>query len=395
MLDKIRSSYLWDFSQQPPINQVLYAVYSDVVTVRYNIVYSSNMNANPVKLHTWNGPAVTHTPGAYAFYQDSSDMRYVNYTVAKGEYVPKPADPSPHSDKPSWVFIRWLIYNSTTDKYRYNAQNNSESYQSVLNNNGFDFTHRVTDDVTLVTCWTGRQQQTFTFTVENRVEGGSSTDEFDYNIEIQDVQVWGKWKDNILRYGEPNSTWGSVSTTLKNNQQYKVTITVTRKPYTTTTPTRNDEYSVWITVTDINGLVIKEDYLQQCLKQQVYDYVSDYKYTLKISQSQKSGYTSTVSVENEVPENNITYTTDNPTLSYTFAVEQATRRPENFTSNDNAFEPDENNSLTVVFTNKGASLITPTGVASSVMPYALMLTTGLLLAPFVLDKKRRKKEENE
>ena len=100
-------------------------------------------------------------------------------------------------------------------------------------------------------------------------------------------------------------------------------------------------------------------------------------------------------MENEVPENNITYTTDNPTLSYTFAVEQATRRPENFTSNDNAFEPDENNSLTVVFTNKGASLITPTGVASSVMPYALMLTTGLLLAPFVLDKKRRKKEENE
>lgn len=395
VLDKIRSSYLWDFSQQPPINQVLYAVYSDVVTVRYNIVYSSNMNANPVKLHTWNGPAVTHTPGAYAFYQDSSDMRYVNYTVAKGEYVPKPADPSPHSDKPSWVFIRWLIYNSTTDKYRYNAQNNSESYQSVLNNNGFDFTHRVTDDVTLVTCWTGRQQQTFTFTVKNRVEGGSSTDEFDYNIEIQDVQVWGKWKDNNLRYGEPNSTWGSVSTTLKNNQQYKVTITVTRKPYTTTTPTRNDEYSVWITVSDINGLVIKEDYLQQCLKQQVYDYVSDYKYTLKISQSQKSGYTSTVSVENEVPENNITYTTDNPTLSYTFAVEQATRRPENFTSNDNAFEPDENNSLTVVFTNKGASLITPTGVASSVMPYALMLTTGLLLAPFVLDKKRRKKEENE
>ena len=388
VLDKIKSNYLWDFSQQPPINQVLYAVYSDVVTVRYNIVYSSNMNANPVKLHTWNGPAVTHTPGAYAFYQDSSDTRYVTYTVAKGEYVPKPDDPSPHSDKPSWVFIRWLKYNSTTDGYRSSAKNIDQNVQTVLNNYGFDFTQPVTENVTLVTSWTERKRQTFTFIVENRTEGGNSADEFDYNIEIQDVQVWGKWKDNNLRYGEPNSTWGSVSTTLKNNEQYTVTITVTR---TTTTPY---EYSVWIKVTDSAGFVVKEDYLLQCIKQKVYDYVSDYRYTLKISQTQKSGYTSSVSVENEVPENNIVYTTDNPTLSYTFAVEQETRSPENFTSNDNAFEPDENNSLTVVFTNRGASLITPTGVASSVMPYVLMLTASLLLAPFVLDKRRRKKKEN-
>ena len=394
VLEKIKSDYLWDFSQQPPYNQTLYAVWSDTVMVRYNIVYG-NINANPVKLHTWNGPAVTNTPGAYAFYQDSSDLRYVTYTVAKGECVPKPADPSPNSEKPGWVFIKWLKYNSTTDGYRSSAKNIDQNVQTVLNNYGFDFTQPVTENVTLVTSWTERKRQTFTFTVENRTEGGSSTDEFDYNIEIQDVQVWGKWKDNILRYGEPNSTWGSVSTTLKNNQQYKVSITVTRKPNTGTIEDPNDEYSVWITVTDINGLVIKEDYLLQCVKQQVYDYVSDYRYTLKISQSQKSGYTSTVSVENEVPENNITYTTDNPTLSYTFAVEQETRRPEDFTSNDNAFEPDENNSLTVVFKNKGTALITPTGVASNVHPYALLLASSLLLVPVVLKRRRRKKKENE
>ena len=394
VLEKIKSDYLWDFSQQPPYNQTLYAVWSDTVMVRYNIVYG-NINANPVKLHTWNGPAVTNTPGAYAFYQDSSDLRYVTYTVAKGECVPKPADPSPNSEKPGWVFIKWLKYNSTTDGYRSSAKNIDQNVQTVLNNYGFDFTQPVTENVTLVTSWTERKRQTFTFTVENRTEGGSSTDEFDYNIEIQDVQVWGKWKDNILRYGEPNNTWGSVSTTLKNNQQYKVSITVTRKPNTGTIEDPNDEYSVWITVTDINGLVIKEDYLLQCVKQQVYDYVSDYRYTLKISQSQKSGYTSTVSVENEVPENNITYTTDNPTLSYTFAVEQETRRPEDFTSNDNAFEPDENNSLTVVFKNKGTALITPTGVASNVHPYALLLASSLLLVPVVLKRRRRKKKENE
>lgn len=390
VLEKIKSDYLWDFSQQPPYNQTLYAVWSDTVMVRYNIVYG-NINANPVKLHTWNGPAVTNTPGAYAFYQDSSDLRYVTYTVAKGECVPKPADPSPNSEKPGWVFIKWLKYNSTTDGYRSSAKNIDQNVQTVLKNYGFDFTQPVTENVTLVTSWTERKRQTFTFTVENRTEGGNSADEFDYNIEIQNVQVWGKWKDSSLRYGEPNSTWGSVSTTLKNNEQYMVTITVTR----TTTTTDPYEYSVWITVTDKDGFVVKEDYLLQCIKQKVYDYVSDYRYTLKISQTQKSGYTSSVSVENEVPENNIVYTTDNPTLSYTFAVEQETRRPEDFTSNDNAFEPDENNSLTVVFKNKGTALITPTGVASNVHPYALLLASSLLLVPVVLKRRRRKKEENE
>ena len=356
--------------------------------VRYNIVYG-NINANLVKLHTWNGPAVTNTPGAYAFYQDSSDLRYVTYTVAKGECVPKPADPSPNSEKPGWVFIKWLKYNSTTDGYRSSAKNIDQNVQTVLNNYGFDFTQPVTENVTLVTSWTERKRQTFTFTVENRTEGGNSADEFDYNIEIQNVQVWGKMNSSALEYGAPNSTWGSVSTRLKNNQQYMVTITVTR---TTAEPY---EYSVWITVTDKDGLVVKEDYLQQCVKQKVYDYVSDYRYTLNITQSQKNGYTSEVFVENVVPENNITYSTDNSTLSYTFAVEQATRRPQNFTSNDNAFEPDENNSLTVVFKNKGTALITPTGVASNVHPYALLLASSLLLVPVVLKRRRRKRKENE
>ncbi len=388
VLEKIKSDYLWDFSQQPPYNQTLYAVWSDTVMVRYNIVYG-NINANPVKLHTWNGPAVTNTPGAYAFYQDSSDLRYVTYTVAKGECVPKPADPSPNSEKTGWVFIKWLKYNSTTDGYRSSAKNIDQNVQTVLNNYGFDFTQPVTENVTLVTSWTERKRQTFTFTVENRTEGGNSADEFDYNIEIQNVQVWGKMNSSALEYGAPNSTWGSVSTRLKNNQQYMVTITVTR---TTAEPY---EYSVWITVTDKDGLVVKEDYLQQCVKQKVYDYVSDYRYTLNITQSQKNGYTSEVFVENVVPENNITYSTDNSTLSYTFAVEQATRRPQNFTSNDNAFEPDENNSLTVVFKNKGTALITPTGVTSNVHPYALLLASSLLLVPVVLKRRRRKRKENE
>ncbi len=348
VLAKLKSDYIWDFEQEEPIGSVLYAVWSDPVTVKFDLAYEDNGS----KLHTWStGSAITTTPGAYEFYQSSPSDRYVTYTLAKGDFVPKPEDPTVISlavpDTSSWNFIKWLINNSAVNDYkRKTVDPTDQNVATRLSTYGFDFSQPVINDVTLISSWTAAARQIFTFTVENHVEGGKSSDEFEYRIEIADVLVYGKMNNSSLQVGAPNNTWGSLTTTLKKDQIYTVRITVTRKPATPY------EYSAWVEVINDNGLVIKEAYLQECIKQKVYHFVSDYKYTLKITQTPKSGYSTDVTVNNVVPAGNIDYSIDLSNLRYNFYVEQYGRSG-SFTSNSNSFESGENNSLTIVFTNTG------------------------------------------
>ncbi len=102
VLDRVRSDYLWDFTAEPPYDAVLYAVWSDAVTVTFDVVYNGN------KLHTWNGPSPESAEGTYVFYESAPGM--ISYTLAKGDRVPRPADPSPYTanNTATWNFIRWL-----------------------------------------------------------------------------------------------------------------------------------------------------------------------------------------------------------------------------------------------------------------------------------------------
>ena len=51
-------------------------MWSDKVSVVYNMMYSSN-----TKLHIWNGPETTDTDKPYVFYRSQEDPRYVICSV--------------------------------------------------------------------------------------------------------------------------------------------------------------------------------------------------------------------------------------------------------------------------------------------------------------------------
>ena len=377
VLELVKSDYLWDFSQTPPDDLVLHAVWSETVTVTFDI---RRINSS---LHTWNGPSTTTTLEPYAYYRSSSSSSDIVYTLAKGEKVPKPADPT--TNQSGWTFVRWLL--------NYTGCRGSVKTPSDANirNNAYDFSQNVTEDITLSTSWTNKPRQTFTFTVENHVSGGDPDEEFEYTIAVSDVLVWGKMNSSALEYGAPNKDWGSIKTKLKNNEHYTIRITVTQET------TNADEYSVWVEVIDGNGIPIKEDWLLECVKQNAHYRVSDYKYTLTVIQTQKSNYSSSVDVNNMIPENSILCTPNSANCSYTFDVEQYTRCPD-FSSNDNAFSAGEKNSLTIVFTNTGEEVVAPTGYTTNYKPFFMMLgfgtiLLGLIVAPIVMLRRRREEEE--
>ena len=401
VLDKVKSDYLWDFTQPAPYGQILYAVWSDTATVTFNIAYSSNLNANPLKNHNWVGPATTTSGEPYTFYRSDATSPYVTYTVAKGERVPKPDEPTAHSDKPTFNFINWLKNSSTTDKYRYNSE---VPTKKEITDNTFDFSQRIINNVTLSTSWTTAEPQFFVFTIENNVIGGNSEDEFDYTISVYDDYVWGKLgTSGSNKYGHPDRRWGEVTTTLKNNQQYVVTVKVSADKASATSN------SVEITVTDCEGITIKEEHVIYCNKNGVSPYfVSDYKYKLKITQQEKAGYDTTVTTKDLVgtievpvdPSLNGSFT-DNSTRSFTF--ESCELRSTNQTTAVNNFTPEVNtyvagtNSLTVVFTNEGNFVPAPTNYVTNYNPFFMMFGFGAILigliVPTVVMLKRRKEEE--
>ena len=250
------------------------------------------------------------------------------------------------------------------------------------------FSGRITADTELVTSWTKRAPQTFTFTIENRVVNGNANEEFLYTIAVHDELVYGKLgTDNTNSVGVPNRRWGSVTTPLKNGERYTVLVTVS---YITNW---GGAYAVRIDVIDRNGDVIKTGDVIYCNKNTYLNFVSDYKYSLTVTQESHTGYETTVGMP--VISENLDNDNDRPAISdsarsFTFESRFGTR--DGFTPEKNGYTGGEANSATVVFTNTGAAYIAPTGYRSDVLPFALMLALGLALLP-VLRRRRRREDE--
>ena len=376
VLDKVREEYLWDFSQPPPYEQTLYAVWSDKVSVVYNMMYTSN-----TRFHIWNGPETVNTDEPYVFYRSEADPRYVIWSMAKGDRAVKPEDPSPHSEKPSWNFITWLEHNTTTDSFR---STEKQPGNNDIGKYSFDFAQRIMETVTLVTSWTTNLSQHYTFTVEKRVVDGNPNDEFTFNVEVLDELVYGKITSTTNTTGPLVVRWGSVAVKLKNNQQYTVNITVS---YITDW---GGAYGVGIEVTDASGAIIKSGQVIYCEKNTYKNFVSDYQYTLKISEEAAAGYDTEVAVEDM--DGNIECDTSQAERAFSFTVKQGSR----FLPNRNEYNAGEDNSLRLVFTNTGEPIIAPTAVRIFKQPFAVMMFVGLLLAagftaPACIRRRRRGK----
>ncbi|MBR6384145.1 MAG: InlB B-repeat-containing protein [Lachnospiraceae bacterium] len=392
VLEKIKSEYLWDFSRDASdlydYDKTLYAVWSDTVTVTYNIAYSENMNANPLKNHTWGGPATTDTAGAYVYFRSDANSPYVTYTVAKGDFFPKPNDPTVHSDKPTWYFIKWLKSNNTTNPYRYTSKTPNDSN---LDTYSFDFSKRVTDDVMLITSWTDIQPQIFTFNVRNELKGVSSDAEFDYTIAVTNEWVRGKLGTSGSNInGIPDQRWGSVTTKLKNNQEYKVIVTV--KHITNW----GGADSVEITVIDRDGNVVKDGHVFYCNKNTYKNFNADYKYTLSITQD--SAVSNTV-ISTEILSGSIDSNKDDANRTFSFySCERRTSGQEaDFPNKVNNYSNGSmNNSMNVLFTNYIAPA--PTDYSFNYKPFFMMfgfgaILLGIIVAPIVMLRRRKEEEE--
>ncbi len=402
ILDKVKSDYLWDFSQDPALlfdnDLTLYAVWSDVVTVTFNVAYTYALSLTS-KLHIWTDTESNSDPSEpYVYYRDNStEPYYVTYKLAKGERVPKPSDPEPHTDQPTWKFVNWLYSNSTTDgnsssSYRCNART-YDAGGTVFAGQAFDFSQRVTSNVVLITSWTTSPSETFTFKIRNEVVNGNDNDEFDYTIAVSEELVWGKLGTSSTNaVGVPDQRWGSITTSLKNNQEYTVLVKVSQ--FTVSWGPAN---SVEITVTDRDGLVVKSGHLFYCNKNTYKNFVSSFKYTMTVIQDAKAGYTTTVGTEDQFG----TFTSSTSDAARSFTFYECQRRDNaassQITPEENTFVADAENRLTVVFTNSGAVAVSPTGVRFLSQPFAFMLATGMILSVVVLalgQRKRKDEDEN-
>jgi len=384
VLDKVKSDYLWDFSLEPPFGQTLYAVWSEAVTVTFDIVRDGN------NLHVWTGPATTSTQAPEVYYRSSENSGSITYTLAKGARVPKPEDPTADPSKTGWYFVKWLKNNTN---YRNTTKNPSEA---GIVNNTYDFSQYITEDITLSTSWTANKPQTFTFKVKNEVVNGNDGDDFTYTIAVSEVKLVGKI-NGTNQVVEPSTPWGSISTQLKNNEEYTVIATV---EYNTASWKGN---SVCIEVIDRSGIVIKTGQLMVFGGQSKPNFTSDYRYTLTIKQAEKPGYTTTVGTQDL--SGNITFDPpDNETRSFTFISKEY--RSTNVANAAATFSPEVNNycdgttdnaqgmhsgdnSLTIVFTNTN-TVVSPTGYVENTLPFILLLAGGLFLGAWLWCLRRRR-----
>ena len=346
--------YLWKFSQDPPYEETLYAVWTQAVTVTFDLYRGNNQ-----PLHEWTGPATSTENIPYVFYRESPTSRYVTYTLLPGKTVPKPEDPTANGES-TWRFYNWL----TNTSYKNKAATAKDLKAIGSNKYVYDFTQKVTGNITLYTSWTEQVPQVFTFTVENRIQNGSEDDECTYTIAISNEKV-----DKSGTLYSPDVQWGSVSTKLKNNKTYTVRITVL--------PLQPEGwaecYSPTVDVIDSDGNNIKSGQLIRLERLAYRYYSSSYSYTLTISQSEKDDF-KRVNVEGN-DDNAVACSTDDETRSFTFVVEQGSH----YDPNQNSFVQGASNSLTVIFNNEKEIIVAPTGLTSRHLPFFLMLAAGLVL----------------
>ena len=386
VLDKIRSDYLWDFSQDAELlynnEKTLYAVWSDAVTVTFDIARDNS------HLHLWGVDTnTTETPGDYVFYRNPSSNMTVTYKMAKGERVPKPSDPSPSTDKPTWHFVTWLLNNM-------DFRNTTKSPSDIVNRSDvYKFSQRVYSNILLSTSWTTNPPQTFSFTVKNVVENGIADDEFTYTIAVSDAKILGK-KNGKNQVVDPSVDWGTITVNLKNNEEFTVIITVSA--------IKNwDGNSVCIEAIDNDGVVIKSEYITKFDGQNKPNFTSDYRYTLSIVQAEKTGYTTTL--EKQVLSGSITFSPDDSNLEFMFnSRESRTSNTSEFTNIESTFRPEINNyadgntilggdnALSLVFTNTRQAVVAPTDYRDSKSPFLWLFAAGLVLFAVAIIYDRRK-----
>ena len=397
VLEKVKSDYLWDFSQTlPPDGDLtLYAVWSDKVTVTFDLIYTDDNN-----LHNWEGPQTTSdTTATYAYYRSSPTDKYVTYTMAKGDKVPKPNDPTPNTL--TGYFYKWLKGSDTYDFARSTVlkidTNANRTTFKNCSKESHDFDSFVNENVRLITSWFEDSPQTFTFTVENQVTNGNPNEEFTYNIVVSDEEVYGKrGTSNSSSLGAPDRHWGSFTTTLKSGQIYTVLVKVSYYNEW------GGDYSVWIDVIDEDGNVIKSNPVIYCNKNTLTDYASDYHYTLTISQEEKTGYNTTVTVDN-VDADELVNPTDtivfDPPVNNSFTFYQGQSRAHNrCLPEQNTYDAGEKNSLRILFTNQGTAIPAPTNYSTNSKPFFMMfgfgaILLGIIVAPIVMLRRRKEEEE--
>ena len=366
VLDTIRNEYLWDFSRpvEDAYGKILYAVWSDAVTVTFDVVRTGS------NLHVWQGPATTSAVGPYVYYRSSDSSGTITYTLAKGERVPKPEAPTADPAKADWKFIKWV---RNTTSYRNTTKKPSEN---GIENSAYVFSQHVTENTTLSTSWTTElDPQTFVFTITNQVRQGDLNDEFTYTIAVTDELVYGKRGTSTSNsVGLPDRRWGSVTTTLKNNEQYQVLVTVSY------ISDWGGAYGINIDVTDNDGYVIKSGQVIYCNNNTYKNFVSDGKYTLSVTQEAKTGYVTTVKPDPDSINNVDDPGTNSEKRQFVFNSSFGTRSE--FTPQINEFSSGEENGLTVIFTNTGElenePIPAPTGVDSHKAPFVLLMVFGIL-----------------
>ena len=133
-----------------------------------------------------------------------------------------------------------------------------------------------------------------------------------------------------------------------------------------------------------------------CEKNTYKNFVSDYRYTLRISEEAADGYETEVSVEDV--EGPIVYETDQDERAFIFTSRRSINSDyaSSFTPQQNLYTAGQENSPRLVFTNTGEQVIAPTAVRIQTQPFAVMMLAGLLLAagfavPALAGRRRRRK----
>ena len=368
VLDKIRGDYLWDFSQNPELlynnEKMLYAVWSDAVTVTFNISRDNSNN------HIWNGPATSTENEPYCFFRYPNSSPTILFTMAVGEIVPKPENPSADTEwslSENEYFLTWLKGNNSR------RNQNSNPTNDIIKNNTYDFSQRVTENIILYTSWTDRTPQVFTFTVENHVIGSNSDEEFEYTIAVQNEKA-----DKGNKLTTVDNPWGSVTTKLTNNEKYTVRITV-RTIYAFNT---NDNFGGEIEVIDRNGNVIAcSQFIKLSTLQNKY-YSSSYRMDLLISQSEKEGYNTSVNIA----ENSNSVDCFTGSNSFSFSIQQG----KHFIGDEvNTYVAGATNNVVIAFTNVGP-YVAPTDYRDSKSPFLWLFAAGLVLLAVAIIYGRRK-----
>lgn len=375
LLQKIRADLLWDFSQEPPYDKELFAVYSDAVTVTFNLERTTG------KYHVWTGPELSNVIRGYVFYQSPTEPGCIIYRMAVGETVPKPQNPTPDL---TWNqnrgFLNWVkssSYRNTTT-----LPNNG-----TFKNNIWNFDDPVTTNLTLYTSWTANLPQHFTFNVKNQVVNGNPDDTFTYNITVSDEIVWGKLGNSSTNSVGPSDVqWGTFSVDLKNNEEYTVLVTVS---YFQTTW---DGASVEIDVLDSDGNIIKHGQVTYSNKNGAPAFVGGYRYQMTIAQADKAGYTTSMAVSGDTldpaqpipPAEDVPPVPDNTYVFYSrwgsemekadafMASEFHTGSPAN------GYSSGDEKAVTLTFTNTREFYVAPTDVKMNSMPFVLMALFGAL-----------------